>query len=66
VQEIALFSAADPAVAKLLGDGTLVLRDSVPYSVQTGKIYVPEDLRERVMRECHSTPSKKFRRAFSY
>jgi hypothetical protein len=56
VQEIALFSAADPTVAKLLGDGTLVLRDSVPYSVQTGKIYVPDFLRERVMRECHSTP----------
>jgi hypothetical protein len=47
VQEIALFSAADPTVAKLLGDGTLVLRDSVPYSVQTGKICVPDDLRER-------------------
>ena len=35
VQEIALFSAADPAVAKLLDDGILVLRDSVPYSVKT-------------------------------
>jgi hypothetical protein len=56
VQEIALFSAADPAVAKLLDDGILVLRDSVPYSVHTGKVYVPEELREKVMKECHSAP----------
>jgi hypothetical protein len=48
--------AVDPAVKKLLDDNTLVMRDSVPYSVQSGKVYVPADLREKVLRECHSTP----------
>jgi hypothetical protein len=56
LQEIALLCAIDPAVKKLLDDNTLVMRDSVPYSVQSGKVYVKADLREKVLRECHSTP----------
>ena len=56
VQEIALLSAVDPTVTKLLEDGTLVMRDAVPYSAKSGKLYVPESLRDKVLRECHSTP----------
>jgi hypothetical protein len=57
VQDIASSCAADPSFNKLLNDGILVLENSIPRSVKSGKIYVPENLRERVMRECHSTPS---------
>jgi hypothetical protein len=56
VQEIAILSTADPTVVKLVDEGTLVFRDSIPYTVKTGKMFVPEGLRERVLRECHSTP----------
>jgi hypothetical protein len=56
LQEIVLLCAADPAVKKRLDDNTLVMRDSVPYSVRSGKIYAPAELREKVLRECHSTP----------
>jgi hypothetical protein len=56
VQDIPILSAADPTVVKLVDEGTLVFRDSIPYTVKTGKMFVPEGLRERVLRECHSTP----------
>eukprot|EP00884_Botryococcus_braunii_P012331 jgi/Botrbrau1/21099/Bobra.0558s0001.1 len=56
LQEIALVCATDPTVVKLVEEGVLVLRDSVPYSVQSGKVYVHEALREKVLRECHATP----------
>jgi hypothetical protein len=56
LQEIALLCISDPTVSKLVDEGVLVLRDSVPYSVQSGKVYVPEALREKVLRECHATP----------
>eukprot|EP00884_Botryococcus_braunii_P000288 jgi/Botrbrau1/1025/Bobra.114_1s0061.1 len=56
LQEIALLCASDPTVIKLVDEGVLVLRDSVPYSVQSGKVYVPDALREKVLRECNATP----------
>eukprot|EP00884_Botryococcus_braunii_P012926 jgi/Botrbrau1/21634/Bobra.43_1s0036.1 len=52
LQEIALLCVSDPTVATLVDEGVLVLRDSVPYSVQSGKVYVPDALREKVLREC--------------
>jgi hypothetical protein len=55
-QEIAILCAADPTVIKLVEEGTLVFRGSIPYTVKTGKMFVPEGLRERVLRECHKTP----------
>jgi hypothetical protein len=55
LQEIALLCASDPTVIKLVDEGVLVLRDSVPYSVQSGKVYVPEALREGIERvSCHT------------
>jgi hypothetical protein len=56
VQDIPILCAADPTVVKLVDEGTLVFRDSIPYTVKTGKMFVPEGLRERVLKECHSTP----------
>jgi hypothetical protein len=56
VQDIPILSAADPTVVKLVDEGTLVFRDSIPYTVKTGKMFVPAGLRERVLKECHSTP----------
>eukprot|EP00884_Botryococcus_braunii_P008717 jgi/Botrbrau1/17847/Bobra.0127s0087.1 len=56
IQEIALLCVSDPTVKKLVDEGVLVMRDSVPYSVQSGKMFVPDALRERVLKECHATP----------
>jgi hypothetical protein len=53
VQDIPILCAADPTVVKMVDEGTLVFRDSIPYTVKTGKMFVPEGLRERVLRECH-------------
>jgi hypothetical protein len=47
VQDIPILCAADPTVVKLVDEGTLVFRDSIPYTVKTGKMFVPEGLRER-------------------
>eukprot|EP00884_Botryococcus_braunii_P021528 jgi/Botrbrau1/8059/Bobra.13_2s0028.1 len=38
--EIALLCVSDPTVAKLVEEGVLVMRDTVPYSVQSGRVYV--------------------------
>ena len=54
--EIALLCVSDPTVAKLVEEGVLVMRDTVPYSVQSGRVYVPDALREKVVKECHATP----------
>ena len=56
MQEIAELSAADPTVLKLLEQNTLVMKDSLPYTPMSDKIYVPETLRDKVIRECHCTP----------
>jgi hypothetical protein len=47
VQHIPILCAADPTVVKLVDEGTLVFRDSIPYTVKTSKKFVPEGLRER-------------------
>jgi hypothetical protein len=36
VHEISMLSAADPTVVKLVDEGTLVFRETIPYTVKTG------------------------------
>jgi hypothetical protein len=47
VQEIPILSAADSTVVKLVDEGTLVFKDSIPYTVKTDKMFVPDGLRGR-------------------
>lgn len=56
MQDISDICASDPTVSKLLEQQTLVMKGSLPYTRDSDKVYVPESLRDKVIRECHCTP----------
>jgi hypothetical protein len=56
LQAVKLANVDDPTAQQLLQQGTLVERDGLLYTVDSSKLYVPHECRDRVLTECHCTP----------